>query len=99
MKIVPAFVKDLFKPSIARRTALTLTVFGVLMGYFSFVMLFVIGTGDIIQIASKRFEESIYSLFPDKDGDSIMRLLASRDPKVVDSIRIFEKVASGITSI
>jgi putative nucleotidyltransferase with HDIG domain len=69
------------------------------MGYFSFVMLFVIGTGDIIQIASKRFEESIYSLFPDKDGDSIMRLLASRDPKVVDSIRIFEKVASGITSI
>ena len=99
MKIKMWGWKDLFRPSIAKRMAVTLTLFGLVIGYVAFIMLFIMGTGDIIYLASKRFEESIYSFLPDKSTDSLFSLLEREDSDAIKFRILFRKIASGLTSI
>ena len=99
MKIKMWGWKDLFRPSIAKRMAVTLTLFGLVIGYVAFIMLFIMGTGDIIYLASKRFEESIYSFLPDKSTDSLFSLLERKDSDAIKFRILFRKIASGLTSI
>jgi HAMP domain-containing protein len=88
-----------FRPSIARRMAVTLTLFGIVIGYLAFVMLFTWGTGDIINLVTKRFEESIFSLFPDDKGDRLLGLIELKDPNALKAVRLFAEFSSGMNSI
>jgi HD-GYP domain-containing protein (c-di-GMP phosphodiesterase class II) len=91
--------RNYFRPSIAKRMAVTLTLFGIVIGYLAFIMLFIMGTGDIVYMASKRFEESIYSFLPQKSTDPLFSLLEREDTEALKFKGIFKKIASGLTSI
>jgi HAMP domain-containing protein len=99
MNIKPSGLMHYFRPSIAKRMAVTLTLFGIVIGYLVFIMLFTWGTGDIINLVTKRFEESIFSLFPDDKGDRLLGLIELKDQNALKAVRLFAEFSSGMNSI
>jgi hypothetical protein len=83
VNVKSSILRHYFRPSIARRMAVTLTFFGIVIGYLAFIILFTWGAGDIVNLVTKRFEESIFSLFPDNKGDSLLGLIEVKDPKAL----------------
>jgi HAMP domain-containing protein len=79
--------------------AVTLTLFGIVIGYLAFIIIFTLGSGDIINLATKRFEESIFSLFPDSKGDSLLNLIELKDQNALKAVNLFAEFSSGMSSI
>ncbi len=79
--------------------AVTLTLFGIVIGYLVFIILFTWGAGDIINLVTKRFEENIYSLFPDNRGDSLLGLIDIKDKGSLRAVNLFAEFSSGMNSI
>jgi hypothetical protein len=99
MDIKSSRLKRFLRPTIARRMAVTLTLFGIVIGYLAFIIIFTLGSGDIINLATKRFEESIFSLFPDSKGDSLLNLIELKDQNALKAVNLFAEFSSGMSSI
>jgi len=99
MDIKSSRLKCFFRPTIARRMAFTLTLFGIVIGYMAFIILFTLGSGDIVNLVTRRFEDSIFSLFPDNRGDSLLGLLDVKDKDAMKAVNLFAEFSSGMNSI
>lgn len=99
MDIKSSRLRRYLRPTIARRMAVTLTLFGIVIGYLAFIILFTLGSGDIVNLVTKRFEENIFSLFPDNRGDSLLGLIDVKDENALKAVNLFAEFSAGMNSI
>jgi len=90
-KRVSSFIAGLltfWKPSLGRRMTIAFTVFGLLIGYLTFITLTMTFTRDFVSFSGRIMEERLRAMTPPGGGDRLMSLVNVQREDIQDTIRV-----------
>lgn len=88
---VASFITGLltfWKPSLGRRMTIAFTIFGLLIGYLTFIALTMTFTRDFVSFSGRIMEERLRAMTPPGGGDRLMSLVNVERGEIQDTIRI-----------
>lgn len=77
-----------WKPSLGRRMTIAFTIFGLLIGYLTFIALTMTFTRDFVSFSGRIMEERLRAMTPPGGGDRLMSLVNVKREDIQDTIRI-----------
>jgi len=77
-----------WKPSLGRHMTIAFTIFGLLIGYLTFITLTMTFTRDFVSFSGRIMEERLRALTPPGGGDRLMSLVNVQREDIQDTVRI-----------